>query len=369
MSTFRQLMLGKRNRIKHYMNLDIVGSPTISNGVVSGFSANNYLAINRTFSLDNNIIEFVFDVFLPNNNTAQNACFLAIPTNTRMQFYRLSVDLNYFVINIAGQSSSGTHQYSLNTSHKIKVVITKTTISLYYYDNNQWILDISYNITNNINSATRIGCSKTGDRYFYGSININNSYIKINNTKYNYQFTMPLTKVGSPTITDGVVSGFSSSDYLSLSINPNLSAETEIVTKINRNANNNSQFIIAWKSDNVYSVGLYLSAGKIITNYQRSADGSNQRLLLGTKVYDTNTDYYIKLIKTNNSLSLFYSINGNFWEQDAIAEFAEMPSFAVSRFRIGVGADTTPNAPFDGSIDINNTYIIIDGIKYIFTLP
>lgn len=171
---------------KNYMYATIKGSLTESPiGVFSNFSASNYLLIDQTFSLTNNDIEFIFDVFLPNDNTKANACFFSFsPDNKRVQFYRSSVNLNYFVINIAGQSGSGTHQYTINSNHKIKTVISTTTVKIYYYDNNQWNFDVEYNISNSSISGVRIGNSQTGDRFFYGSVNLNKSYSKIANTKY-----------------------------------------------------------------------------------------------------------------------------------------------------------------------------------------
>ena len=347
------------------MYATIKGTLTENDGVFSGFSASNYLALQQPFTLTPTTkAEFVIKAKATEfvAGTAVLGTFgsygISLQLSNVLHLYLGDGSSWNIVSNLSGRTS-----LSVDTDYWVKIIIDNGNVSLLLStDGITYTTEATttMSITESYNYNLTYGIARLGATYFRGSIDLNNSYIKLGSTKYNLQAVVGYTIVGSPTIVDGVVSGFSSANYLTLSTSPNLSEETEIVTKINRNSNNNAQFIIGWKSDSVYSVGIYLSAGKIIANYQRSADGSNQRLLLGTKVYDANTDYYIKLIKTNNSLSLFYSTNGNSWEQDAIAEFTDMPSFAVSRFRIGVGADTTPNAPFDGSIYINETYIKVN---------
>ena len=49
MSVFRQLMMRRYHSAVNYMNLDIVGSPTIQDGVVSNFSTSNYLESSETY--------------------------------------------------------------------------------------------------------------------------------------------------------------------------------------------------------------------------------------------------------------------------------------------------------------------------------
>lgn len=51
-----------------------------------------------------------------------------------------------------------------------------------------------------------------------GSIDLNQSYIKINNTKYRLQAVVGYTVVGSPTIVDGVASGFSSDNKIKTAV-------------------------------------------------------------------------------------------------------------------------------------------------------
>ena len=169
---------------QQYMNLDIVGSPTISNGVVSGFSNSAYMTASKNVSLSSDdVLEVVLDLKMTSFNS-NGLCFLSNNNNIRFQFY--GTNDTYKQLNLGGESTYGTKQFLLNTYYQIKIVMTATTINMYYYENGVWILEKTYTGTFSNISSLCFGdrYTHTSGGYFSGEINFNNSYIKINGTKY-----------------------------------------------------------------------------------------------------------------------------------------------------------------------------------------
>ena len=116
--------------------------------------------------------------------TQDGLCLLSADNGLSIQFYRQSTI--YKLLNLGGKNTSGTKQFVLNTNYKLKFVITNNKVDMYYFENNNWVLDVSYDVSYTTISNFVIGdnYNHSGTRVFTGTININNSYIKINGTKY-----------------------------------------------------------------------------------------------------------------------------------------------------------------------------------------
>lgn len=189
MSTFRQLMLGKRNRIKHYMDLTVVGSPTISNGVVSGFSENDYLQTADTFN-PLNAWEMVFKVhfvsttakyFVGYNGYGFVVGTTTVSGNKRFRAFFSSNGTSWDIGN-----ATTTTNITDNTDYYVKIRYTGTS-----YRISQSIDGITYSgegvlwkTSPIISGVLCIGNGYNMLNFWDGSIDINNSYIKINDIKY-----------------------------------------------------------------------------------------------------------------------------------------------------------------------------------------
>lgn len=175
---------------------------------------------------------------------------------------------------------------------------------------------------------------------------------------------MPLTVVGSPTITDGVVSGFSRSDYVE---GPNFPAnfnEIILVTNIKENTYG-ANAIFALQSGNRTQRKFYseLQNQKIIFGYRSSANNSNTSIDI-SYTYTNNTFFYVRLKLYPTQIILGHSIDGVTWEEKTVDDIIGL----ISSLPLRYGIVTNIPIYLNGSIDFNKTYIIIDGTKYKFTI-
>jgi hypothetical protein len=186
---------------------------------------------------------------------------------------------------------------------------------------------------------------------FSGSIDLNNSYIKLGSTKYNLQAVVGYTVVGSPTITDGVLTNTSSSNFIRSSefVPEYSSLEVEVVTEIS-SATSSFQSIFAL-SGNYAMVFEYRNALAIRYRiYNESAtevyDGTyniveNQPITINLKINGTNAK--ITIIQ-NDTIKL--------QKEYSITRITNSSRFQLGYFWKGL---TT------GSVDLNKTFVKIDG--------
>lgn len=367
MSGFYQLMMKRFHSEANYMNLTVVGSPTISSGVVSGFSSLNYLRIanNVTFGNDFEIC-FKFKitqgsetqaVFNFSNDSEVVRITAQVGTDNIITFILRANDISD-QINVQSPNPIVTNKY-----YYAKFINQNNVGSvLFSEDGTSWQILATHTFTQSF-ATTKYNYIGNRDltlaRYLRGEIDLNpnSSYIKINNTKYNFQFTMPLTVVGSPTITDGVVSGFSSDDYLTLSTNINLNADFEFVCKLNRlNGSSSAIFCCDTAGQNMFCA---INAANI--RFYNITFGS----LFCYATFSTNTDYFIRLRRTDDVIYLDYSLDGKTFigtvQQSAVG-------ITMSYIKTFGKAPYQASDAFSGSIDFKNSYVIINGTKYIFTV-
>lgn len=181
-----------------------------------------------------------------------------------------------------------------------------------------------------------------------------------NDLPYNVGYTV----VGSPTIADGFVSGFSASDYLRLEKLPDFSGNVEMVIKFK--ISTFSGDMASWITNGIRCF-VRFNAGKTINIYfSRMGDNSTLLSLSGNYVFSENTDYYVKIIKTeDNKLSVSYSTDGTNYILDNETQNENAGTVAIiSYFRWGVSGAYNPTNPFDGEIDFNKTYIKTNGVPF-----
>lgn len=161
------------------------------------------------------------------------------------------------------------------------------------------------------------------------------------------------TVVGSPTIVDGVASGFSSSDYVriadaALDWNNNV----EWVVKVETPATYASYNQI------VYMAPMFLyvtSTGRLSLMY---TSNGNVKYLNAVSSLQTSTTYYIKIVKDTTSFSLYLSSDGITYDlQQTRTDFLPTTTSYVSYGIDGASAYT----PWLGSIDLKETYIKVNG--------
>ena len=378
MSSFRQLMMKRFHSAKNYMDLTVVGSPTISSGVVSGFSSSNYLQISGfSNSIQNNNFEMVFKASCGQYTDGKHILFtFNTGSNTTIAFINNRLWVLWNNASIGTSSLNFTNQnFVVGQYYFIKFKRVGNIASLSWGTDgvnfpNELTQDIG--TVSLVNGVFQFGYNAyiTSNGYS-GSVDISASYIKIGTTKYEFRFALPLTVVGSPTITDGVVSGFSSSDYLQTgAILPTDTGhqyvfEGQITTPANANS---SRYIFSFYCNNAVGGAVF---GFMCRSTSKFAVVTTNGQLNGSTIYEGssyqfNTIYKYRIETDLNTYVRLY-IDDNL-EMSQSLSYSGIKSYNGIVY-LGAYADNKGNPLNSGSIDVGNSYIIIDGTKYILTLP
>lgn len=174
---------------------------------------------------------------------------------------------------------------------------------------------------------------------------------------------MPLTVVGYPTITDGVVSGFSSSDYVEKNsfgfVN---SFSGKIRAKIDSDTtvyNGLFQFRTGG-TGNLFSLENYGPTAIRIYHYDISSSSNKAEAIYNLSLANKWIDYYFDYNNDTKILNVYGKENNT----TIFTKTYNNTEVTGTTFRLGlVFADA-----FNGEIDINNSNMEIDGTKYIFTV-
>lgn len=390
-------------------------SGTITNdGVASGFSASNYLQTSNIINFSNN---WTFETTFKTTDIATQLQPIFQYNSFNRIF--IAKDTGVITLYANGDTSStDAHNINFNltvntnTNYHIKLIHNNSdwTCILTNLDNNNTISDtktLSYNFPNGI---YYIG-SDTG-RYLIGSIGlkqfsikvdggtvfsgnqtgvdtytINNSIVTIpytlsktgskivdsayrsqvsavyqafgyapyytlsENSKINYVIT------GSPTITnDGIASGFSANNYLTMPFNPS-NSKWEIILKTKLNETNTPIL-----NCGTYCLDLNVSPDISVTrNRLRASFGNGSTWLitnqLGITELQTNTDYFIRIKYTETSYIISLSVDNNNWTDEIIYT----SSTPINSNTLIIGKDYTGLSALSGSIDLNALMINING--------
>ena len=373
MSVFRQLMMRRYHSVANYMDLTVVGSPTISNNVVSNFSTVDYVNSNVPFNPVNGVWEV--GIKLTTGDTSQEAAFfrsaISAPANAGRYGISLTIQNAQFKAAFSFDGNSWvvppkiiTYIVQSNTTYFVKCGWTG---SVYYLD---FSLDgvtytrvISYDSSNGIYDGltiTQFGIFSYDNKYalpWLGSIDFNSSYIKLNGVKYQFRFTMPLTVVGTPTITDGVVSGFTTSDYIRINPFNNIGTQDfELATAFITNTSISMRIIATYGAGGTYTGLAITNLGAIrFTVY----NGVNQYTVTSSQTYQIGIKYYIKCYRKGTEVGIKVSTDNVNWITDTTVIPENTNLVSGSEF-LDFGVNRYGGSALNGSIDLNNTYIKIN---------
>lgn len=365
---------------KFTANLDtmyalIQGTPTVQDGRVSGFSTSNYLKTNVIFdnakAIQNCEIQCKFK-FEPNTfastSTEQQvlgAYFrgesdgIRVTGNGRVRWFilgsqlMLQTDANYLQANLnyiaRGIINNGLAKLYIGTSENNLEEVASASIPTEY------TLGMQRKIT--------IGVATNTANPFQSSIDLNRSYIKIDDTKYNLQAVVGYTVVGSPTITDGVVSGFTTSDYLTLGARTlnleNIVFHTKFKTGILQSNVTYTIFMFG-NYGSAYPIGFLIQNKRFRLFYAGNANSGNVNTAT-TYFLDDNTEYEVEFGTKNSKRYCKFGLAGNM--TDFTLNSGNDTDFVGSVQKwiwLGVVGTNYDWAFTVGSIDLNSTYIKIN---------
>ena len=233
------------------------------------------------------------------------------------------------------------------------------------------ILDLS-----NLNKMEKVAVNGTVDRKMEGlkgllvspnapftgsSPQINASYTGLNKSALvslfeSAPYNVGYTKVGNPTIVDGVASGFSNSDY----------GQLPAFTGFNSNFEFNVSFIQTTAGNcgllagvNWYLGGIVVNANKVGFSGRTTTTGV-QFELYSTKNISLNTHYVANAKREGNTLTLKLYKNGVLEETVT----GNLTGITFNLDFIGVSIGRAANGYLKGSIYLNETYIKVNGVPW-----
>lgn len=383
------------NDLPYNVGYEVVGSPTITDGVVSGFSGGSNLQGNylKTQSLPNFNGDVEIVIKFKSESWASSTlmswivsgyqCGVSISSQGKSTCYfsRTAGDDTTLYINSNVTLTAGQDCY-------LKVIKT-TGGTLTMYNSTDGVSYNQIGTTTNTNYGTptlssyfRIGVNAGyhPGAPFNGSIDLNNTYIKING-EYWFRGQPAMTKtlscvgcsgnqdkltiVGSPTITDGVASGFSSANNLETSVNyiaqDMFANNYEFATKITPTGQNYSECyaIRYYNGSTLRGLGIYQNKLSWSPGYPYSSSYVGTKSISADWTVTMGTTYWLKGITNGPVFSFYYSLDGqNYTLIDSVDYTGN--TFAISKGFL-FGATTNDGyGVFNGSIDLNNTYIKVN---------
>lgn len=185
-------------------NIDTVGTLTNNNGVLSGFSSGNYAKLKRTLNLSTS--EDYEIVFRFNLTTYPGEFAQILYSNLSSYGYRIAITQSgkfHFIHNTSPSAvtveKTGNVTYSLDTDYFIKFKHSAENnlyIVEYSTDGENYLEDLSFTSTGQTSGnylSTTIGLDSQNNRWnFTGSIDLKESYIKVNDEYWWQGVTYPV---------------------------------------------------------------------------------------------------------------------------------------------------------------------------------
>jgi len=367
------------NDLPYNVGYTTVGTPTISSGgVVSNFSTSDYLTL-PTIDLSHPF-EIMFKIKTPVSWGTAYDVILGANSTIRYTFQKTGANrcFSYYVPNEDGTSRTqhdGKTGLLENTIYYIRTRFTGTKLIIdRSTDKETWTEEYSENRTVGFFSIDyAIGRSaRAAQQVWTGEVDLSETYIKVKDV-YVFRGQPAMTKilscvgasgnqnnltiVGSPAISSGVVSGFSSSDYLTLPYLPSVSnLEMQITFRTPSSFASSYETIFLLRNYFSLEEGTVPGGGvHALATYDWGS--SSYKNVIPASDFAVNTDYKVKVISTNGVFSFSYSKNGG----DFITTLTLDRSSGEQTHLISLGnAVNNINRPFTGSIDLNSTYIKVN---------
>ena len=299
-------------KIKGPVNYTVIGNPTIENGIASRFSANNYLQLQQTFTLNkNSLIEFKIKINISTGSTGNGIIgypegyyfHLIIPTDNKISLY-MGNGSNWTLLN--GQK--GTTVLSTNIDYYIKIIINKGNVKCFLSTDDITYtteFDVNITITEEYNYNIVYGRARTDSQYLRGSIDLNNTYVNINCTTWFgssfskvrvcNQPSVSYTMVGNVNIdSNGIATGFTDvTDYLNITgaFSPG-THKWKFTTKVKIYAfTENKYMTIVDRTTTKRAFQININPDRVFETYISTNGTSKTKTGKGTYVFLENTIY------------------------------------------------------------------------------
>lgn len=369
----------------------IVGNPTITNdGIVSEFSANDYLEISK-FPTGVTNLEMVWKVKFSSvsypqffyNSAPYYSCLIGTVSG-KLGFWLSNNTTSWDIV----ENAAGVTPLLTDTWYYVKFTYDGETYKLYQStDNSNW------NLESSLVSTKTIGVNYDAGRIGHGfniypasntTVDLKESYIKIGVAYFWTGFytkgveinagqyalmkkgilhhagdfkSGSYTVAGTPTITSGgIASGFSTSNYLKLPT----SARNKYATyyfKFTTGSLSTSQVILHCEN----FVNLELTTAGLFRVYS----WTNQGTWTAYSGVTANTTYWVKIVCTGTGKTYYFSTDGETYTDSFVLSDTSMNASSSSDFRLGLSSYNS-SAPYLGTIDLKECYAINDADEIIW---
>ena len=357
-----------------------VGNPTIVDGVVSGLDATNKIVTNSNLPTNAfNDCEFCVSLYVP--QLAYNiplSTLRMVRPNTQVAASWFYVRNDRILVYFGANSSNDLGQCSIpitpNNKYKIKIV-SKNGDTSFYKSLNDGNFELVSTISG-YNAGTFDGPLEFGraggsdsDESKKIQVDLNETYIKVNGVPW---FGPGVTKnlvpggtmVGDVTVKDGIASGFSTASHLHLNsaFNPeNNPWEMGFKVKVLRVGTD--QYFAGRFINESYGLTIGFSSNNLLSLWI-SGNGTSWNIISGlrsSRIFSLNEEVWIKIGFTGSLYFMEYSLDGS-----SIYERKEVENTStIYGGSILLGNSYKPGYFYDGSIDLNNTYIKV-GSDYFY---
>lgn len=260
------------------------------------------------------------------------------------------------------------NKYALeDTPIDISALIAKPNTLSMTLDVNEVAQYNANNVTLTLSDTKNYFVEGTPNSYFPEGYQVYGSkvvlYYGLNTPINPYPTQVGYTVVGSPTITDGVASGFSYSNRLTITSNVTNASITEMVWKFKLDASGlkNKYNYIFFKTGGNLQIAIYGNTTNFSTPYIY-LPGTNQSHQFTNFNPLPDVWYWVKYTYDGTTVRLYSSTDGtNYTLRKTIENVTITGTGGV--YQVGWGSSQNPTSTqyFSGSIDINETYIKVNG--------
>lgn len=350
-------------------NYNVIGSLTNNYGVVRGFNSSNYITTNYKFLPENN--PWVWQVKFKQTTSFSGSVQYIMNSS----YYTKAPYITILADNKLNVSLTSNGQYITGVSSTFKVDVGKDYWVRLEYDGNgvytvKYSLDgKTYNILGTMENNTTIVSTdviwfgKTGhDTYLYGEIDFNETFIKIND-EIVWSANQPklCEVVGSPTITNNIMSGFTNTNYGVIGTLPLGSAKSweMMASVVTGDDVTTPQSIFAENNAGYYGC-VTVEKGKFLFNLS----ATHSSYIFPSTIYSVsdvapNTAYLVKIKYDSDIYTLETSIDdGKTWILEGTAE----STIRTTDWQWNIGCSNTGGYqyPFKGSIVLDKSYVKIN---------
>ena len=371
-------------------NFDVIGWSVIDNttNVISDFGQVNFIQTKDKMTLGTNDFEFGIKFKLNTAPSSGNNAVICSILGDRWFDIQLT-NGRYLKVEIGDGSSyvtqvtSSTTQIQTLTWYWVKVIRTSGVLSvLLSTDGETYTTEIAGTAnTTNIQAGTLaygVNRGRSSSAIFTGSIDLSETYIKINNTLW---LDLSITKVSADYIlksyeefdkdklivedmplvsSTGAVSAFTGTSYITVGTLPfnstnSWSMDIEFTTG---NDVTNAQALFVENNTNYNSV-LSVQSGKVSLALSSNHSSTNIGSIATTTQVNANTTYTAKVEFTGSAYNLYLN---------DVLENSITSSTKLMDFVWNLGCANAPNSqydiPFGGSINTAKTKVVINGNVY-----